>query len=78
MARPSNSFESVSLTIAVTPQMKTYLEDLTMKGTHGCSPVEAARMVLSRAIEDMINKGDLEKRKFVIEDGEVVAIPLAA
>jgi hypothetical protein len=58
--------------------MKVYLEDLTIKGTHGCSPVEAARMVLSRAIEDMINKGDLEKRKFVIQDGDVVALPTAA
>ncbi|HYF34869.1 MAG TPA: hypothetical protein VD994_06210 [Prosthecobacter sp.] len=78
MARPSNNFESVSLTIAITPQMRVYLEDLTMKGTHGCSPAEAARMVLSRAIEDMINKGDLEKRKFVIQDGDVVALPTAA
>lgn len=78
MARPSNNFESVSLTIAVTPQMRVYLEDLTMKGTHGCSPAEAARMVLSRAIEDMINDGGLEKRKFVIQDGDVVALPTAA
>jgi hypothetical protein len=78
MARPSNNFESVSLTIAITPQMRVYLEDLTMKGTHGCSPAEAARMVLSRAIEDMINKGDLDKRKFVMQDGDVVALPSAA
>ncbi|MDZ4288168.1 MAG: hypothetical protein U0984_09425 [Prosthecobacter sp.] len=78
MARPSNNFESVSLTIAVTPQMRVYLEDLTMKGTHGCSPAEAARMVLSRAIEDMINNNGLEKRKFVIQGGDVVALPLSA
>lgn len=78
MARPSNSFESVTMTIAITPQMKVYLEDLTLKGTHGCSPAEAARMVLSRAIEDMINHGDLDKRKFVIQDGDVVPSPTAA
>lgn len=78
MARPSNSFESVTMTIAITPQMKVYLEDLTLKGTHGCSPAEAARMVLSRAIEDMVNHGDLDKRKFVIQDGDVVPVPTAA
>lgn len=75
MARPSNTFESLSLTIAVTPQIKTYLEDLTLKGTFGCSPAEAARLVLSRAIEDMLNNGALPRRKFVIEGSQIVASP---
>ena len=38
MARPSNTFDSSSLTIAVTPQVRQYLEDLTLKGTFGGSP----------------------------------------
>ena len=32
------------------------LEDLTLKGTFGSSPVEAARILLSKGIEDMLDK----------------------
>ncbi len=74
MARPSNNFESLSLTIAITPQIKMYLEDLTLKGTHGCSAAEAARMVLSKAIDDMITDGALDRRRFAIKDSQVVAV----
>ncbi len=72
MARPSNTFESLSLTIAVTPQIKVYLEDLTLKGTWGSSPAEAARLVLSRAIDDMIDKNSLKRREFKLEGNQVV------
>ena len=48
MARPTNSFESVTMTIAVTPQIKMYLEDLTADGMYGCSPSEAARRHVAR------------------------------
>ncbi len=78
MARPSNNFDSVTMTIAVTPQIKVYLEDLTLKGTYGCSPAEAARMLLSQAIEAKLKEGEIDKRKFIMQDGEVVALPLAA
>ncbi len=74
MARPSNNFESLSLTIAITPQIKMYLEDLTLKGTFGCSAAEAARMVLSKAIDEMINDGALDRRRFAIKDGQVAAV----
>lgn len=72
MARPTNSFESLSLTIAITPQMKVYLEDLVMKGTYGSSPAEAARMALSRAIDDMLDKGSLNRRNFHIQGNQIV------
>jgi hypothetical protein len=72
MARPTNTFESLTMTIAVTPQIKVYLEDLTTRGTFGCSTVEAARTLLSRAIEDMLSKGDLPRREFRVENGKVV------
>lgn len=72
MARPTNSFESLSLTIAITPQMKVYLEDLVMKGTYGASAAEAARMALSRAIDDMIDKGSLIRRSFQVQGTQVV------
>ncbi len=74
MARPSNNFDSLSLTIAITPQIKVYLEDLTLKGTFGCSAPEAARMVLSKAIDEMVNKGDLDRRRFAIKDGRVAVV----
>lgn len=72
MARPTNTFESLSLTIAITPQMKVYLEDLVMKGTYGSSPAEAARMVLSRAIDDMLDKNSLIRRNFQVQGNQVV------
>ncbi len=78
MARPSNSFDSVSLTIAITPQIRAYLDDLTLKGTFGCSPAEAARMLLSAAIENKLKEGELEKRKFILQDGTVVSVPETA
>jgi hypothetical protein len=74
MARPSNTFESLSLTIAVTPQIKQYLEDMTLKGTFGSSPAEAARMLLSNGIDAMLNSGALERRKWVLKDGELVLV----
>lgn len=74
MARPSNTFESLSLTIAVTPQIKQYLEDLTLKGTFGSSPAEAARMLLSSGIDSMLNAGALDRRKWVLKDGELVLL----
>lgn len=74
MARPSNNFETLTLSIAVTPQIKVYLEDLTVKGTFGSSAGEAARVILARAIDDMINSKALREREFKIEDGKVIAV----
>ena len=71
MARPSNTFESLTMTIAVTPQIKAYLEDLTTWGTYGASPAEAARTILSKGIEDLLGHG-LPRRQFKIEDGKVL------
>ncbi len=72
MARPSNNFESVTMTIAVTPQIKMYLEDLTADGMYGCSPSEAARLLLAQAIEQKIKDGALARRKFIVQNGDVV------
>lgn len=60
------------MTIAVTPQIKIYLEDLTLKGTWGSSPAEAARMVLSKAIDDMIDKNSLKRREFKLEGTQIM------
>ncbi len=71
MARPSNNFETLTMTIAVTPQIKAYLEDLTAWGTYGASPAEAAKTILSKGIEDLL-AGRLPRRDFKIEDGKVL------
>jgi hypothetical protein len=71
MARPSNSFESLTMTIAVTPQIKAYLEDLTTWGTYGASPAEAARTILSKGIEDLL-ASRLPRRQFKIDEGKVL------
>lgn len=60
------------MTIAVTPQIRVYLEDLTKLGTFGCSPQEAARTVLNNAIQAMVKDGTLEKRQFDIKEGKVL------
>ena len=72
MARPANNFESLSLTIAITPQIKVYLEDLVMKGTYGSSPAEAARIALSKSIDEMLDKGSLPRRNFQLQGNQVV------
>lgn len=74
MARPTNTFESLTMTIAVTPQIRMYLEDLTLKGTYGCSAAEAARMVLSKAIDELVDRGSLQRRQFALKDNQVVAV----
>jgi hypothetical protein len=74
MARPANNFDSLTMTIAVTPQIKMYLEDLTLKGTYGCSSAEAARMLLSKAIDELVDRGSLERRQFALKGNQVIAV----
>jgi len=78
MARPSNNFDSVTMTIAVTPQIKMYLEDLTADGMYGCSPSEAARLLIAQAVEQKIREGALTRRKFIVQDGDVLSATAAA
>ena len=72
MARPSNNFESSPGTVAFTPQIRQYLDDLTLKGTFGGSPADAVRMIVNNAIENMLNNGALERRKWIMNDGKLV------
>ena len=72
MARPTNNFDSVTMTIAVTPQIRLYLEDLTADGMYGCSPSEAARLLIGQAIEAKIKDGALNRRKFILQNGDVL------
>jgi hypothetical protein len=78
MARPTNNFDSVTMTIAVTPQIRMYLEDLTADGMYGCSPSEAARLLIGQAIEAKIKDGALNRRKFIVQNGDVLPVAGAA
>ena len=73
MARPTNNFDSVTMTIAVTPQIKMYLEDLTADGMYGCSPSEAARLLIAQALEQKLKEGALTRRKFIVQNGDVLS-----
>ena len=72
MARPSNNFESSPVTVAFTPQIRQYLDDLTLKGTFGGSPADAVRMIVNNAIENMLNNGALDRRKWIMNEGKLV------
>ncbi len=78
MARPTNNFDSVTMTIAVTPQIRLYLEDLTADGMYGCSPSEAARLLIGQAIEAKIKNGALNRLKFIVQNGDVLPVAGAA
>lgn len=72
MARPNNSFDSIALNIAVSPQVRMYLEEITLLGTYGNSPAETARMLLNKAVQDLIKERTIEPKSFAIRDGAVV------
>jgi len=54
------------MTITVTPQVKQYLEDLVLKGTHGQSPAEIVRAMINANIRQFIASGELKERKWRI------------
>lgn len=73
MARPSNTVETVSMTISVTPQLKHYLEDLSVKGIYGGgSAQDVAKHLLNTAIQELLLKGLLTAKEWrATGDGKV-------
>ena len=67
MARPSNAFDSITLTIAVTPQIKAYLDDLVEGGLLGSSAAEVARALIGRGVVEQHREG-LPKREFQVDE----------
>ncbi len=61
MGRPKNTVETESMTIAVTPQLKHYLEELAVKGFFGGgSSQDVAKHLLNNAIQELVIKGLLQ------------------
>jgi hypothetical protein len=53
--------------------VKMYLEDLTRTGLYGCSPQEAARQLLSGAINALIKDGTISKRDLKVKGSKANA-----
>jgi hypothetical protein len=45
---------------------------------YGCSPSEAARLLIGQAIEAKIKDGALNRRKFIVQNGDVLPVAGAA
>ncbi|TLD70418.1 hypothetical protein FEM03_11845 [Phragmitibacter flavus] len=55
MARPKNSVETESMTIAFTPQLKHYLEVLAMEGFYGGgTPQDVVRYLVNNAVQQLV------------------------
>ncbi|WP_038166023.1 hypothetical protein [Verrucomicrobium sp. BvORR106] len=66
MARPANTVETVSMTISVTPQLKHYLEVLSVQGIFGGgSPQDVAKHLLNNSIQELVLKGLLKPKEWV-------------
>jgi len=74
--RPKDIFKPVNLELAFTPQIVAYLEELVSKGTFGSNPNEAARLIISQAVSDMIENGVIPRRRWTIENGELIPAEL--
>lgn len=74
MARPKNTVTTDSMTIAVTPQLKRYLEVLAVAGVYGGGSVQdVAKYLLNNSIQELIVKGLLTPGQWKpgAEPGEV-------
>ncbi len=74
MARPSNKIDTVSMTVAFPPQIKRYLEDLSLKGTFGgVNPQDVVKHLVQASIQELIAKNQLKERKWLaVGDGTIV------
>jgi hypothetical protein len=63
MARPKNTHKSIEVTITASPKMGAYLDDLCREEGYGNSRAEIARNLVWRAIEELIGKGIVDRRK---------------
>jgi hypothetical protein len=61
--RKPNLTETVSLTIATTPGVVRYLQQLVETHLYGKSHAEAAERLIARAIESLIQEGTLRREK---------------
>ncbi len=63
MPRPRNSTEAIKITITDTAKHGEYLDDLIAEQGYGHSRGEVARTLTWRAIEDLIARNLLDRRR---------------
>lgn len=63
MPRPKNREASIKVTITATPKFGEYLDDLVAEEDYGSNRAEVARNLVWRAIEDLIHKRVIDRRK---------------
>lgn len=61
MPRPKNQLETVSVTVSTTQIVITYLEALVASGLYGKNPAEAAERLIAFGIEELVQRGALER-----------------
>lgn len=69
MARPPNTLSSVKITITTTPKLALYLSDLVTEEGYGANPSEVARTLIWRALEDLMERNILDRRRGPIAEG---------
>lgn len=62
MPRKKNQLKTVSITISTTQPVIDYLEVLVESGLYGKNPAEAAERLISLGIDDLIERGKLQRR----------------
>lgn len=59
VARPPNTIDTEAIKISTTPQVQDYLRQLLQTGLYGKTVSEAAHLVLTRSLDDMVAAGRL-------------------
>lgn len=62
MPRKKNQLTTVSITLSTTQAVVDYLEALVESGLYGKNPAEAAERLIARGIEDLVERGKLQRR----------------
>ncbi len=60
MPRAKNLVDAVQITVSITPTVRDYLQELTVKGLHGKNVAETANDLLGEKIREMIKTGELK------------------
>ena len=63
MPRPKNREKSIKVTITASPKFGDYLDDLVREEGYGTNRAEVAKTLVWRAIEELIHKGIIDRRK---------------
>jgi len=61
MPRQPNKVRTVMLRLSTTPQVRSLLERLVVSGLYGKNTAEAAHLLLTRRLEDLLKEGFFDR-----------------